>query len=110
MNILIRTALASVLASLAFGTAEARSIRMEVNGLVCAFCANGITEALKKESAAGEVFVSLENKLVAVQLKDGQDISDDTMKHTLTEAGYTVVSIQRTDATVAQIKAELGDD
>jgi len=110
MNTLIRIALASVLATITLGTAEARSIRMEVNGLVCAFCANGITQALKKETAAGEVFVSLEDKLVAVQLKDGQDISDDTMKRTLTEAGYTVVSINRTDATVAQIKAEVGDD
>jgi mercuric ion binding protein len=87
---------------------DARSLRIEVNGLVCAFCADGITRTFKKEDAAAEVFVSLEDKLVAVQLKDGADITDATATQLLTDAGYTVVGIQRTDATVAEIKAEVG--
>lgn len=91
-------------------TLDARSLRIEVNGLVCAFCADGITRAFKKEPAAAEVFVSLEDKLVAVQLKDGTDIADATATKLLTDAGYTVVDIQRTEATVAQIKAEVADD
>lgn len=97
--------------ALGFATnADARSLRIEVNGLVCAFCADGITRAFTKEDAATEVFVSLENKLVAVQLKDGADIADATATKLLTDAGYTVVDIQRTDATVAEIKAEVADD
>ena len=87
---------------------EARSLRIEVNGLVCAFCADGITRAFRKESAIGTVFVSLEDRLVALDLKEGQDITDANVTRTLTEAGYTVVGIQRSDATVAEIKAELG--
>lgn len=108
----IKTLALGLLAALAVTAtaAEARSLRMEVNGLVCAFCANGITAAFKKQPAAAEVFVSLEDRLVAVQLKDGQDIPDDTAKKLLTDAGYTVVGLQRTDATVAQIKAEVGRD
>lgn len=89
---------------------DARSLRIEVNGLVCAFCADGITRTFKKEDATAEVFVSLENKLVAVQLKDGADIADATATKLLTDAGYTVVGIQRTDATVAAIKAEVAGD
>ncbi len=100
--------------SLAFGLsvadAEARSLRIEVNGLVCAFCADGITRAFKNESAAGEVFVSLEHRLVAVELKEGQDISDAKATKLLIDAGYTVVGIQRTEATVAAIRAEVADD
>jgi len=104
----IKTLTLGLVAALALAsTAEARSLRMEVNGLVCAFCANGITAAFRKQSAAGEVFVSLEDRLVAVELKDGQDIPDDIAKKLLTDAGYTVVGLQRTDATVAQIKAEV---
>lgn len=91
-------------------TVDARSLRIEVNGLVCAFCADGITRAFKEEPAAGEVFVSLEDRLVAVELKDGADIADATAKKLLTDAGYTVVGIQRTDATVAQIRAEVADE
>lgn len=95
-------------ATLAAPALDARSLRIEVNGLVCAFCADGITRTFKKEDAAAEVFVSLEDKLVAVQLKDGADITDAAATQLLTDAGYTVVGIQRTDATVAEIKAEVG--
>lgn len=102
------TAIAVVAASLAAPALDARSLRIEVNGLVCAFCADGITRAFKKDNATAEVFVSLENKLVAVGLKDGQDIADATATKLLTDAGYTVIGIQRTEATVAEIKAEVG--
>lgn len=97
-------------ASLFAGTLDARTLRIEVNGLVCAFCADGITKAFKTEAATAEVFVSLEDKLVAVGLKEGADIADATATKLLTDAGYTVVGIQRTDATVAQIKAEVAGD
>ena len=110
MNRLVATPLL-VLAGLAGASSlEARSLRIEVNGLVCAFCADGITRTFKKEPAAAEVFVSLENKLVAVELKDGQDIADATATKLLTDAGYTVVGIERTDATVAAIKAEVSGE
>lgn len=97
-----------LLAGLAPTLLEARSLRIEVNGLVCAFCADGITRAFRKESAVSAVFVSLEDRLVAIDLKEGQDVTDADVTRTLTDAGYTVVGIQRSDATVAEIKAELG--
>jgi len=106
----IATAALVLGATFATSTLEARSLRIEVNGLVCAFCADGITRAFKKDDATAEVFVSLENKLVAVGLKDGQDIADATATKLLTDAGYTVVGIQRTDATVAEIKAEVSSE
>lgn len=111
---MIRSFLSLAIATLVLGATlaapalDARSLRIEVNGLVCAFCADGITRSFKKEDAASEVFVSLEDKLVAVQLKDGADITDAMATQLLTDAGYTVVGIQRTDATVAEIKAEVG--
>jgi hypothetical protein len=46
--------------------------------------------------AAADVVVSLEQRLVAVALKDGQDIPDAELRKALTNAGYTVTSIQRT--------------
>lgn len=108
MNRLIPLTLALLLAAAPLGFAEARSIRVEVNGLVCAFCADGITRALKKQPATDEVFVSLEHRLVAVGLKDGQDIADEVLKKTLVDAGYTVVGIERTDDSVAAIRAGVG--
>lgn len=90
--------------------AAANSLRIEVNGLVCSFCADGILSAFNRQPAVEEVFVSLEDRLVAVQLKAGQTLSDELARQLLIDAGYTVVGMQRTEATVAEIKAEVGRD
>jgi copper chaperone CopZ len=83
---------------------------MTVNGLVCAFCAQGIEKKLKKFPATAEVIVNLENRLVAVSLKDGQSISDDDLCKALTDAGYTVKSISRTDTPIADVRDRLKDN
>ena len=77
---------------------------MNVNGLVCAFCAQGIEKQLRKFPATDDVVVSLEQKLVAVALKDGQDIPDAELRRALTNAGYTVKGIQRTDTPIAELR------
>jgi copper chaperone CopZ len=88
-------------------TSNAATIEMTVNGLVCAFCAQGIEKKLKKFPATAEVVVSLEHRLVAVALKDGQDISDDDLRKALTNAGYTVKGIARTETPIADIRERL---
>lgn len=88
--------------------APAETIEMKVNGLVCGFCAQGIEKTLRKNPATADVVVSLENKLVAVATKDGQDISDDELKKALTASGYDVKSIERTATPIAEIRAQLG--
>lgn len=86
------------------GLASAKTIEMDVNGLVCAFCAQGITKTLKAFPASDGVFVSLEHRLVAVHLKDGQDIADAELRKAITNAGYKLVKIRRTEASLADIK------
>ena len=85
----------------------AATIEMTVNGLVCAFCAQGIEKKLKKFPATAEVVVSLEHRLVAVALKDGQDIPDSDLRKALTDAGYTVKSISRSDTSIADVRERL---
>jgi copper chaperone CopZ len=84
--------------------ASAKTIEMDVNGLVCAFCAQGIQKTLKAFPAAEAVYVSLENRIVAVQLKEGSDIDDATLRRAITDSGYTVVAIRRTDASLDEIR------
>lgn len=93
------------LALAASSIASAKTVEMKVNGLVCAFCAQGIEKTLKGFPATAAVFVSLEHRLVAVQLKDGQDISDATLKKAITNAGYALVSVARTDNSLASLRA-----
>lgn len=96
-----------LLVCLASASAEATTIEMNVNGLVCAFCAQGIEKQLRKFPATDDVVVSLEQKLVAVALKDDQDIPDAELRRALTNAGYTVKSIQRTQTPIADVRERL---
>ena len=101
-RIAISLSLAAVLA--VAGIAQAKTIRMEVHGLVCAFCAQGIEKKLRTMAPTQDVFVSLEQKLVAVALKDGQDIPDATLRDSLKDAGYDVKGIARTEEKLADVR------
>jgi copper chaperone CopZ len=90
--------------------ASAKTIEMDVNGLVCAFCARGIEKTLKGFPASAAVFVSLEHRIVAVQLKDGADIDDATLRKAITDAGYTIVAIRRTDQPLDAIRQRVKAD
>ncbi len=87
--------------------AAATTIEMEVNGLVCAFCAQGIEKKLRTFPATADIVVSLEKKLVAVATKDGQDIADDELRRALTDAGYTVKAIHREDESLDAVRTRL---
>jgi copper chaperone CopZ len=93
-----------------FGASEAyaTTIEMGVKGLVCAFCAQGIEKKLRKLPATADVVVSLEQRLVAVALKEGRDITDAELRKALTDAGYTVTTIQRTETPLATIRGRVG--
>ena len=88
-------------------SSTAATIEMTVNGLVCAFCAQGIEKKLKKFPATAEVIVNLEHRLVAVALRDGQDIPDADLRRALTDAGYTVKSISRSETSIADVRERL---
>lgn len=97
----------SIALSLLPTAAPAATIEMNVNGLVCAFCAQGIEKKLRSFPATADVVVSLEKKLVAVALKPGQDISDSDLTSALTNAGYSVKAIHREDESLDAVRARL---
>jgi len=87
--------------------ANAGTIEMKVNGLVCGFCAQGIEKTLRKYPATADVFVSLEHRLVAIATKEGQDIQDDELRKALTESGYDVKAIERTTTPLEDLRGRL---
>jgi mercuric ion binding protein len=102
-----RLAIAGVLAILCGSQLHAATIEMKVNGLVCGFCAQGIEKTLRKNPATADVFVSLENRLVAIATHDGTDIPDAELRKALTDAGYDVTAIERTDTTLAELREQV---
>lgn len=91
----------------AAANAQAATIEMDVNGLVCAFCAQGIEKKLRAFEATDDLVVSLERRLVAVSTKPGQDIGDDALRTALTDAGYTVKAIRRSDEPLSAVRDRL---
>jgi len=91
---------------LASAGAAARTIEMHVNGLVCEFCAQGIQKSMKRLDPGAEVWVSLENRMVAIKLKDTKDIPDAALRKAITDAGFTLVKVDRSDRTLSQVRAD----
>jgi len=101
-----RILLIAILA-LTSAVASADTIEMKVYGLVCAFCAQGIDKTLRKNPATEDVVVSLEHQLVVIATHPGQDIPDADLTKALTDAGYDVKGISRTQRSIADIRAEI---
>jgi copper chaperone CopZ len=87
--------------------AKADTIEMKVYGLVCGFCAQGIEKTLRKIPATADVLVSLESGLVAVATQEGKDIPDAELTRALTDSGYDVKAITRTQRNLEDIRSEL---
>lgn len=73
----------------------AEEVHVEVNGLVCGFCAQGIKKTFSKIDSVSDVQVDLAEKRVTIAVKDGEKIADEEIRKLITEAGYTVVGIVR---------------
>ena len=87
--------------------ALASSVKATVNGMVCAFCAQGIEKRVSGMSATKAVFVDLKNKTVLVEPKEGQSIDQKALSAEIAEAGYEVVKLETINKSVDEFKADL---
>ncbi len=62
---------------------------IKVNGMVCAFCAQGIKKQFNGRAEVKETKVNLDNMEVLVTLKKGQSLSEATIKELVTNAGFS---------------------
>lgn len=107
---LARVAAVAAALALPAGAALAQavsSLKLQVNGMVCSFCAQGIEKRLKALPDTGAIFIDLRNKVVAVEPKAGQTLDTERVAGQVREAGYDVVGSQTVPQTVAQIRAEM---
>lgn len=86
---------------------DAGTVKFAVNGMVCAFCAQGIEKRLTKLNETGPLYINLAQKVVAVQPKAGMQLDVAKVKAEIVEAGYEVTATQPVPQTVAAIRAEM---
>lgn len=70
-------------------------IAVQINGLVCDFCAIALERVFGKRPEVSGITIDLTTKLVSIGLKKEADIDDATITQLITNAGYNVVDIKR---------------
>jgi periplasmic mercuric ion binding protein len=85
--------------------AAPQTLKVNVNGMVCAFCAQGIEKKVRALPQTEDVYVNLKQHVVAIALKEGQTISDETIKSLIKNAGYEVTAITLSAHPLTHIKA-----
>jgi len=102
----MRTLLILATAGLFMASAQAvTTTRITVNGMVCAFCAQGIEKKLTAMPQTRAVYVDLGEKIVAVEAREGQTIDVDKVRAEIQDAGYDVVKVESVEHSVEQLRA-----
>ena len=96
----------SVATALSAQASFADTLKIKVDGMVCGFCASSIEKKMRANKATADVYVNLENKIVAVSEKAGLKHDDATLKAQIADAGYEVKAIERVNATIADVRNE----
>lgn len=102
-----RLLIAITLSAMAASSFAATSVKATVNGMVCAFCAQGIEKRLSKLPAAKTVYVDLKLKVVAVEAKEGQTLDGKEIISEITDAGYDVIKLETVEQSAAEIQADM---
>jgi len=103
----MKIALLLVLLSVTAAAQATQTITAQVNGMVCAFCAQGIEKKARALPQTQDVYVNLKKKIVAVQIKEGETLDAKTITTLVKDAGYDVTEINVVDETTASIRARL---
>ena len=86
---------------LAFTLPAQAQTYVDVNGLVCDFCAQSLKKVFSKEEAVQDIDVNLDTKVVTINYKDGASLDDERVRELITDSGYNVEAIRHGDGEAA---------
>ena len=76
---------------------KASPVYVDVNGLVCDFCARALEKVFGRQEAVLDIDVNLDSKIITINFKEGQDLDDEIIQELITDSGYNVEDIRRGD-------------
>ena len=79
--------------------------KIEVNGMVCAFCAQGIEKSLSKIETTKDVYVNLDEGFVILE-SSNDGVSEDKIKNIIVDSGYDVTKISLVNETADEIRKQ----
>lgn len=75
-------------------SAQAAEITAKVDGMVCAFCAQGVVYQLEQNENVAKVKVDLDKGIVHITTKEGKSLSETEVRKTITDAGFDTVTVE----------------
>ena len=81
------------------------SQKIEVNGMVCAFCAQGIEKSLNNINTTKDVYVNLDAGFVILE-SQSEGVAEEKIKKIIVDAGYDVTQISLIDDTADNIRKQ----
>ncbi len=84
----------AVLTLLLSFSAMAETVQVNVSGMVCSMCAQGIKKKFTKLGVK-KIEVNLDTKVVSIETEKAGEITDKVVKETIEESGYAVADLKR---------------
>lgn len=96
MKIFILTFLALTLLSpvTAFAQNAGNTVYVDVNGLVCDFCARAVEKVFNEEESVEGVKVDLNTKVITISFVADKELSEEKIRELITDSGYDVVAVR----------------
>ena len=89
---------------------QAEVMSATVKGMVCSFCAQGITKKFKKMEIIKDVHVDLDHQLVAIELKEGTKLDDKAFASVITKSGFKMEALKHHELNMLKFKESLPKD
>ncbi|HMB65001.1 MAG TPA: heavy-metal-associated domain-containing protein [Eudoraea sp.] len=71
------------------------TIKIEVDGLSCPFCAYGLEKNLKKLEGVETIKIDVENAFVLLTIAEGKSVDEATIRENIKDAGFTPRAITK---------------
>lgn len=81
-------------AGFAFGDAAATHVYVEIKGMACPFCVQGVEKHLKKIDGVESVATSLEKGETILHLKPGASVTEEQVQAAVKKAGFSAGKIR----------------
>lgn len=76
-------------------SANIETIVVQVNGMVCDFCARAVEKVFSKRDEVNDVDVDLDASTITVKTSDCMKLDDETIEKLVKKSGYAFVSLER---------------
>ena len=80
------------------------TLKASVDGMVCAFCAQGLLAHFRRHEAISNIHVDLTRKLVILEERKGKSITDEEIKKSITRAGFDAGDIKRVETPFEEVR------